>query len=499
MAGKTWNDRVPEHLEGAARINAINRREFLRRSAYTAGIGLTAAAALSPGRVLAEAIRAEAATVPLGSAMPIDHFVILMMENRSFDHYFGWVDPLKARASQHETYKDASGTSYQTKHTTDVLGEQAQWQGCGFGDPGHGWDAGRAQLRNGFMGSGNDEFALTYFNEGELGFIHPAAKAFTLYENYFCSLLGPTWPNRYYEWSAQSGGLTTNSPPVATLGNQWPTIFDRAAAERPNDVTFRYYNSDLPFSAVWGPRAVPWTRPAEDFYLDCQDGTLPNITIIDPPFRDGGGFDGNSADEHPLGDVRLGQAFMSDVAHAFMSSPHFKRGAMFIIYDEWGGFFDHVTPPRAADVRGTPGNLSTDFGQMGFRTPTTVLSPYTLGGGISRVGPFGHESILKLIRQRFALSPLTVRDDQARSIGESFQWDANPNAQPPDLPAPAHIVSKPCSLGGGDITDEGTHANDMAELEELAHRVGVPVNGGKPHQIFREPTKVQAALKASKA
>jgi phospholipase C len=503
-----WNDPIPDHLEGAARINALNRREFLRRSAATAGIAMSAASMLSPGRVFAEAIRAQRAAVPLGDAMPIDHFVILMMENRSFDHYFGWLGAEygdKVRASQHQTYKDASGKEYATRHHTDVLGPDAQWQGCGFGDPGHGWSNGRAQLNGGFManGAGNDEFALTYFNEGELGFIHPAAKAFTLYENYHCSLLGPTWPNRYYKWSGQSGGLNSNTPPVATAGNQWDTIFDRAMAANPAQIpgmgpTAKYYNSDLPFSAVWGARAVPWTHPAETFYADAAAGTLANITIIDPPFRDGGGFDGDSADEHPLGDVRLGQAFMSDVAHAVMSSPLWPRTAMFIVYDEWGGFFDHVRPPKASDQRANA-DLNLDYSQMGFRTPTVVLSPYTLGGGVSTLGPFGHESILRLIEQRFAFAPLCQRTRDAMSIGESFNWKADPNAPPPDLPAPSHIVSKPCSMGGGDISDGGVHDNDMAGLEELAHRFGIPVGEGKPHQIFQEPHKVQSAYVSSKA
>jgi phospholipase C len=200
-----------------------------------------------------------------------------------------------------------------------------------------------------------------------------------------------------------------------------------------------------------------------------------------------------------MGDVRLGQAFMADVAHAFLSSPNFKRGALFIIYDEWGGFFDHVTPPQVADDRASD-DLDKDFGQMGFRTPTTVLSPYTLGGGVSHVGPLGHESILKLIRQRFALTPLCKRDAEAVSIGESFDWSVDASkVEVPDLPHPSHIVSKPCAFGGGDVTvtDDGTHAGDMDGLEELAERFGIPVGSGKPHEIFREPTKVQAALRAS--
>ena len=79
------------------------------------------------------------------------------------------------------------------------------------------------------------------------------------------------------------------------------------------------------------------------FYTDAGQGTLPPICFVDPPFL--GAANGVSADEHPHGDVRLGQAFMSDVVHAFVESPQYRRGALFINYDEWGGFFDHV-PPR---------------------------------------------------------------------------------------------------------------------------------------------------------
>jgi phospholipase C len=491
-----WNE-VPEHLSGAALDRHLSRRDFLRRAAYTAGIGMSIASAMPASTVLAHANRAHRSRIvlPDPANMEIDHFVILMMENRSFDHYFGWYPG--ADASQHQTYVDPdTGKSVDTRHASDVLGQAAQWQGCGHPDPDHGWTGGRQELQNGFLAGGNDEFALTYYNEGELGFIHPAAKAFQLYDNYFCSLLGPTWPNRYYKWSAQSGGKIDNSPPVATAGNQWPTIFDRALA---NGKTATYYNSDLPFSAVWGARGAGWTRPAAEFYADCAAGTLSNVTIIDPPFRDGGGFDGNSADEHPLGDVRLGQAFMADVAHAFLSSPNFKRGAMFIVYDEWGGFFDHVTPPRVPDDLANV-DINQDFGQMGFRTPTVVLSPWTLAGGaVSHLGPLGHESILKLIEYCFGLAPLCMRDANAVNIGESFDWTVDPNTvQVPDLPSPSHIVSKPCSAGGGDITDpNGSHEGDMDALEELAYRFKVPVGEGKPHQIFRAPDSVKKALAAS--
>ena len=494
----------------------LRRREFLERTAALAG--LAGMATLLPSETLiGRAAQALAAPPPPPSQVPIDHFVILMMENRSFDHYFGWLP--NADATQHVTYLNGQGQPFDTRHFHDLPGD-ADYQGCGHPDPGHGWNSGRVQLLNGFMapGSGNDEFALTYFNEGDLGFIHDAAKAYTIYDRFFCSLLGPTWPNRYYKWSAQSGGLINNNPPVGTVGNQWETIFDRALKNNPanlplpNALRANYYASDLPFSAVWGARAVPWTRPAAQFFADCAAGTLPNISIIDPPFRDGGGFDGNSADEHPHGDVRLGQAFMADVVNAFVQSPNYRRGAMFVVYDEWGGFFDHVTPPKAADNRAST-NLSQDFGQMGFRIPALAISPWTRNhreGSVARVmsGVYGFESILKFISYRFGLGTLNLngpndpsvknlRHEKAKNIGASFAW-GKPDFDPPTLPDPVHIVSKPCSLGGGDILtadSASAHASDLEDLAGLAKRVGLPIYKSAPENLFRRPDAVKRAFR----
>ena len=345
---------------------AQTRREFLERTAYGAGLaGLSAV--LPASTILAEAADAAARTsgLPAPRNLPIDHFVVLMMENRSFDHYFGWVGD--ADGSQQQSYTDPAGNLVATRHFSTLGSGGMEYKGCGHPDPGHGWDSGRAQLQGGFLaeGSGNDEFALTYFNSGELGFIHDAARAYTLYDRFFCSLLASTWPNRYYKWSAQSGGLKSNDPPLGTAGNQWETIFDRALA---SGLSARYYASDLPFSAVWGPRGATWTNPITRFYSDCAAGTLPNVAFVDPPFRDGGGGDGLSADEHPLGDVRLGQAFMADVVNAFVSSPAYRRGALFVIYDEWGGFFDHVAPPHVPDGRASA-DLDEDFGRWASGSP----------------------------------------------------------------------------------------------------------------------------------
>jgi phospholipase C len=486
----------------------MRRREFLSRTALAAGAS-AAAASLPLNALLAEVAKREAlaSSLPSPSNVPIDHFVVLMMENRSFDHYFGWLPDADAVQSRTYLDPDNGNTPVSTRHAS-TLG-QAQWQGCGHPDPDHSWNGGREQLGSsktdqtkepdGFLHGDSDEFALCYYDEGDIGFIHPAGRSFTVYDRFHCSLMASTWPNRYYMWSAQSGGRKDNSPPFSTLGNQWPTLFDKALANNPANVpgpgllTARYYHSDLPFSAVWGRRALPWTRPVADYYADCAAGTLPNIAFVDPPFRDGGGGDGLSADEHPLGDVRLGQAFMSDIVHAFIESPNWRRGALFIVYDEWGGFFDHVRPPSVPDDRRNTLNISEDFGLMGFRIPAVAISPYAKRGVVNHM-LCGFESIIKLITYRFGLGNLTTRDAQAKNIGQSFHWKT-PNFERPELPDPNRIASSPCTLGGGDVEDSlQAHANDLAALEDLAESFGFPVGSSSVDQIFREPDSLQSAL-----
>ena len=465
----------------------LRRREFLARTAAAAG--LAGLSSLPAGTLIAEAARAQATGLPSPRNLPLDHVVVVMMENRSFDHYFGWLG--SADGSQDETYLDPeTGEQVATRHASSL---EAQWQGCGHPDPGHGWEAGRSQLQGGFLaeGSGNDEFALTYYDEGEIEFLHAAAGAYTVYDRFFCSLLGPTWPNRYYKWSAQSGGRKDNTPPLETAGNQWETIFDRAIGR---GLSARYYNSDLPFSAVWGPRGVTWTRPLAEYHADCALGTLPNIAFVDPPFRDGGGGDGISADEHPHGDVRLGQAWMADVVRAFAQSPCYRRGALFVVYDEWGGFFDHVRPPRVRDAR-AGADLDEDFGQMGFRIPAVAISPFARGGNV-RHARLGFESIIKLISYRFGLGHLTVRDRYATNIGETLDWTRE-DFEVPDLPDPEHVASRPCALGGGDVLTQDSaaaHVGDLAELERLAERFGFPVGDGRVEDRFSAPDTIRRAV-----
>ena len=195
-------------------------------------------------------------------------------------------------------------------------------------------------------------------------------------------------------------------------------------------VSNRYFYTDLPLSALWGAAGLGRSSQVQEYYERAAAGTLPALSFVDPAFQ--GESQGTSGDEHPLADIRVGQAFVADVVHAFMSSPQFKRGALFMIYDEWGGFFDHVVPPRVPDLRQSR-DLAKDFGQMGFRIPAVVVSPYARRGHVDH-SIYGFESIIKMIRYRYGLPPLTPRDLYANNIAAAFDFVSKPDYAIPDLP-----------------------------------------------------------------
>lgn len=502
--GELADEAGQERAAAADPEGTLRRRDFLERTAIAAG-SASLASLLPAEQLLAAAAhrgrhRGGGGYLPSRRNMPLDTIVVLMMENRSFDHYFGWHPDADARNTG-LSYPDPSGTLVPTHHLTD------EFQGCEFRDPDHGWNGGRHQYNGGRMdgfvtgnaaGTGSDEFAAGYYLEGDLGFIPHAADAFTLYDRWFCSIMASTFPNRHYQWGAQNGGQKSNKLPQEVGqpdGFAWETIFDRAIA---SGVTATYYNSDLPFAALYGARGLSWTKPIAQYYEDAAAGSLPNICFVDPPFKDGGGGDGTSADEHPHGDVRLGQAFMSDVVHAFMESPQYRRGALFINYDEWGGFFEHVKPRFVPDDRQS-GDLYENWGMTGFRTPGVTVSPYAVNGGVSHM-PVTHESILKLISYRFGLGHLNKRHRYASNIGRTFHWHRR-RREPPELPDPVAIVAVPCSQGGNPDTPGQLRPkqHDLVALETsgLLDRLGYEVRPARYDQIFRSPDSVASALRES--
>jgi phospholipase C len=186
---------------------------------------------------------------------------------------------------------------------------------------------------------------------------------------------------------------------------------------------------------------------------------------------------------------------MADVAHAFMESPQFERGALFITYDEWGGFFEHVAPPRVPDDRNSS-DIDKDFGLMGWRIPTLAISPYVRRGHVSH-STYGFESILKMIEWRFGLQPLTKRDKYAGNIARSLDWRSKPRLDLPDLPRPEHVVSLPCP---GDPDSGATRASDHDLMKLVTSgyldRLGFDYKAADAASTFREPSKVSGAYVA---
>jgi phospholipase C len=490
------------------------RRDFLQRTAVAAGLASGLGLVLSPDALIAEAAkRQRAVNIPSPRNLPIDTFVVLMMENRSFDHYLGWLPGADGRQAGLR-YTDNAGHTFSTHRLfTD-------FQGCAYLDPDHSWDGGRKEMdggrMDGFLKAASDVFSIGYYTKADLPFAPYVAEAFTAFDRFFCSLLSSTYPNREYMHAGQSYGRMDNSIPAGggQFGFPDTTIF---AALSKAGVSNHYYYTDIPVSALWGAPGLARSSPVQTFYEQAAAGTLPALSFVDPAFN--GEDQGTSGDEHPHGDIRVGQAFVSDVVHAFMESPQYKRGAMFIVYDEWGGFFDHVAPPRVPDMRQSA-DINQDFGQMGLRIPAVTVSPYARRGHVDH-SIYGFESILKMIRYRYGIPPLTLRDLYANNIAAAFDFVSKPNLTPPDLPSPAHVKGAACPgsspvssplLRGGRQAGRGAHAartgnghysdagsapsrpkpHDLSRLVTSGYleRLGFKYHPATPARMYRHPSKL---------
>jgi len=399
-------------------VTPITRREVLIGAA-----GLAGAAAFG-GVETSYAVD----TLPAPGQSGIDHIIVLMMENRSFDHYLGWLKGADGKQAG-LSYVDRDGVSHKTHHLVD-------YQGCAHPDPDHSYEGGRVQLNDGkcdgFLRSGdNDEFAIGYYTNGDLAFYGSAAPYWTTFDRYFSATMAETYPNRFYQHSAQTDRIH-NSFDVATM----PTIWDRLAGK---GVSRAYYYVDTPFLALWGEKYLDIARTWPQFLADCRTGDLPSVSFLDPKFQDEGS--GTSADDHPHADIRAGQSFLNQVYEAVTSGPAWGRTTLLINYDEWGGFYDHVPPAVAPDATPQAGT-----GLRGFRTPCLLISPRARRHHVAH-NSYDHTSALKMIEWRWGLDPLTPRDAAARNMAEVMDFTSPPNLTAPRWQVPA-AVGAPCGPGG---------------------------------------------------
>jgi phospholipase C len=394
----------------------MNRRTVL---GATAAAGLAAAAgSLDRGQAAAAA----PAALPAPAGCGIDHIVVVMMENRSFDHFLGWLPGARGRQSG-LSFTDRYGVRHGTYHLN-------KFASCSNTDPDHSYEGGRIELgRNhadGWLKAGeNDLLSIGYYRQADLGFLGAAAPYWTACDNYYSAVMAETYPNRFYQHSARTDRLH-NSSTTATM----PTIWDRCATA---GVSHTYYYSDIPFLALWGQKYLPISQPYARFLTDAAAGTLPQVSFLDPRF--GGEGDGVSGDDHPTADIRVGEKFLADVYTAITTSPAWANTLLVINFDEWGGFFDHVPPTTAPDV-------SSATALRGFRVPALVISPRARRRFVAP-WTYDHTSVLKMIEWRFGLSPLTTRDAHARNLAEVLDFTARPSLTAPPISVPA-VVPTPC-------------------------------------------------------
>jgi phospholipase C len=381
-------------------------------------------------------------SLPAPEAAGFEHVVVVMMENRSFDHFLGWMPGANGRQAG-LNYLDSKGKT----HPTHALAPD--YQGCAFLDPGHSYSDGRVQFHNGradgWLLDGSDEsstnpkqandiYSIGYYGRQDLAFLGTAGPAFTVCDNYFAGILSATYPNRFYMHAAQTDRLS-NTSATSTL----PTIWSRLEEK---GLSGRYYFSDAPFLALWGTRYANISKPFSQFLADAAAGTLPNVAYIDPRFEDEGS--GTSSDDHPHADIRNGEVFLNQIYDALRGSPNWSKTVLVINYDEWGGFYDHVPPPLAPIPTATAKAGDKD-GRLGFRVPCVVISPYARRKFIAH-GQYNHTSILKMIEWRFGLPPLSVRDETANNLAEVLNFAA-PNVTVPAFNVPAGPFNPACPPG----------------------------------------------------
>jgi phospholipase C len=375
-----------------------------------------------------------------GTAMPIDHVIVLMQENRSFDHYLGHLV-----GNGQDDVDVANDTAFNLADD----GSRVTWHHAGaacLDDTNHSWSASHLawnQGKNdGFVhasagandSGGHDPSGsrvMSFYDASDLPFYYWLASTFATSDRYFCDVLGPTFPNRMYLYAGSSFGLVTDD--VDTDIHK--TIF-HVLSER--GISWKVYQSDIAAAfetASFLVDGLGHVSSLGDFTDDARRDQLPMVSFIDPTFLATGA---TATDEHPPSDVQVGQQFVARLVSTLMTSASWDRSAMFITYDEAGGFYDHVPPPPACLPGGTQPAQQANLGgfdRYGFRVPLFVVSPYAKAHMVSHV-VHSHASILRFIEARFGIPALTGRDANADALFDMFDFANPPFLTPPDLEVP---------------------------------------------------------------
>ncbi len=399
----------------------ITRRDFLAASAGAAALGLGGCLGAADTCVTGPDGK-QVCALPQPNEAPFDTIVVLMMENRSFDHLLGWLPGANGR-QQGLTYVDASGVA---RPTWPLSGD---WQGCKYEDPKHEWQNIAIQYANGacdgFLKTAKvgDTFPIGYYTQADLPILSVLATSYTTFDNYFCSMMGPTWENRLYQLTGTTQVDMPDGFPKTDADRPClieTAIFDRVRAA---GLTTRYYYFGEPMTGLFRSKKYDdISLHIDRFWDDARTGQLANVVFVDPNYTDAAEEDGSSNDYHHNGSVLKGEEFVAQVYNALKDSPQWGRMVFVLNFDEHGGFFDHVPPPACQDdtVQTGPGPFP-DLKRLGFRVPAIAMGPFA-PKKIETAGPYEHCSILKMIEWRWNLQPLTLRDRTAKNLADALDF-----------------------------------------------------------------------------
>jgi phospholipase C len=463
---------------------AIPRRTVLR-GAGLLGLGLAFGrfAAPADARVIRPPGTLPFRHLPEGTdTLPqIQNIIILMMENHSFDDHLGTLGPHVGFPVRHGVLRaanpDGNGNLVHAFHMPTTC------QPANAG-PTQSWNASHIAFSNGNHGFvlASGPIAMGYWTAADIPFYYGLAQTFPLASRWFCSTLCQTYPNRRFLMAGTAAGIIDTSgasltAPPPPNGN----IFERLSA---HGISWRNYYSDVPSLGVllaFAEQNADKVSHMSQFFSDAAAGTLPAVSLVDPVYL------GQGSEEN--GDIRIGELFASRVINAVMESPQWPTTLLVWLYDEHGGYYDHVRPPRAIppdDIAPNlqPGDEPGGYDRYGFRVPAAVVSPYARPNHVSHVVR-DHTAILRFIERKWNLGALTYRDANADDLFDCLDFHHPPAfLNPPTLPAAALAAANPpaCMTGPIPPPDAVTPAHGVhgrvsaaARPREADIAMGVPL------------------------
>ncbi|GLJ46295.1 hypothetical protein SUGI_0975800 [Cryptomeria japonica] len=413
---------------------------------------------------------------------PIKTIVILVMENRSFDHMVGWMKQSNPKIDGVTGQEWNPVSPGDPKSEKVFFKEDAEYVDP---DPGHSFGAIREQIfgssdtsanpppMNGFvlqansMGPNMSHTVMNGFRPAVVPVYNTLVSEFAVYDRWFASVPSSTQPNRLYVHSATSHGATSNVAKLLAEGYPQKTIFDSIDE---SGLSFGIYYQNIPATLFYkNLRKLKYVTKFHDydveFKLHAKQGGLPNYVVVEQRYLDTNLLPAN--DDHPSHDVAEGQKFVKEVYETLRSSPQWNQTLLLITYDEHGGFFDHVpTPvqnvPSPDDIVG-PDPYFFKFDRLGVRVPTLAISPWINKGTVVH-GPSGpspssqyeHSSIPATVKKMFNLQSgfLTKRDAWAGTFDSVIQSRTAPRTD-----CPVTLPDAPKIRPGG--------ANEDAKLSEF--------------------------------